>query len=677
MALGYQVAILSVWWKRGELDVRFFSSKLDQKNYFDNLILGWSTLNNFNINDNITTQITFRDKTNRSIETLLKCNYAIVKNPNGDYRYYFITDIRADSSNQVIVTLDLDDINTNLVGHNLGIFFVDSWTGYNYKRYIDNNNDIKYKLFTNPNEKSLVSNNDNPPLFHNSTNTGFVHFTGVSDIDIWLNENIFCWRYIFFSDNSQFYFWRYNSSGRLEKGKPKSVCSSYLGSLNYITLPYNCFNVPIYKTTKRIYIKASNTIDNTTAYFKLDIEGLNYFFQDGERYDYHNNQVTNYPIGTNAIEEKFSLLPPFLVDFINSNDYEIDVNGDLIINATNDYENISDDKYLEFGLFPQTPLFTYLKVFDGAGQFATGTNTTKSSASNGFLGGFIQSNTTMDVDFDNPIKLNDISNPIIYNSKLLDYNYMKLKLRVANFSYDYNPLALLTYEQDVLHAKYTEILKVGITKVYLRFNNNGAYLDNETDYTGVVGSLDLTEPLLNNQWADYLASHKNYYLQYSANLFMNAGKGFINSFASGNDSKMVNGLSNTLIGSQQNYLNEKWNRENMQQTPNELSNANCEAYFTLNINDLYPKLDLISLPTLIHSQVANKLILSGQPIKKLMNYNEVIFKHRAYDFIKGEIETNNLLISNKEFIRLKNCINQGKRFWYEDGSSPLIINDYL
>ena len=82
MALGYKVALLSVWWKRGEVDTRFFSSKAEQKTYFDNLISAWSSLMNFNINDNITTSITYRDTSGRAIDELLKCNYAVIKDKN-------------------------------------------------------------------------------------------------------------------------------------------------------------------------------------------------------------------------------------------------------------------------------------------------------------------------------------------------------------------------------------------------------------------------------------------------------------------------------------------------------------------------------------------------------------------------------------------------------------------
>ncbi|MBO7713494.1 MAG: hypothetical protein J6S85_07975, partial [Methanobrevibacter sp.] len=93
MALGYKVAIFNVWWRRGEVDTRFFSSKADQKTYFDSKTLYFNDLNNFNINDNITTVITFRDASGRSIDDLLKCNYAIVKDSNSNYRYFFITAI--------------------------------------------------------------------------------------------------------------------------------------------------------------------------------------------------------------------------------------------------------------------------------------------------------------------------------------------------------------------------------------------------------------------------------------------------------------------------------------------------------------------------------------------------------------------------------------------------------
>ena len=44
---------------------------------------------NFNFNDNITTMLTFLDNSSRDIETLLKCNYAILKDKNNNYRQYY------------------------------------------------------------------------------------------------------------------------------------------------------------------------------------------------------------------------------------------------------------------------------------------------------------------------------------------------------------------------------------------------------------------------------------------------------------------------------------------------------------------------------------------------------------------------------------------------------------
>ena len=118
MALGYKIALTNVWWKRGGQDIRLFANTTEQQTYFSNLGLYWNDLVNFNMNDNITTTITFKDKSGRDAETLLKCNYAIVWNTiKSTYRYYYIVSISQDSANQVVVSLDLDDVQTNFIGN--------------------------------------------------------------------------------------------------------------------------------------------------------------------------------------------------------------------------------------------------------------------------------------------------------------------------------------------------------------------------------------------------------------------------------------------------------------------------------------------------------------------------------------------------------------------------------
>ena len=97
MALKYQVAILNTWWNRGEVDTRLFSTKSERDTYFNNLNPYWNSLNNFNIRDNITTTIVFRDESGRTIDELLKCNYAIVRHLVSEntytYRYFYIVAI--------------------------------------------------------------------------------------------------------------------------------------------------------------------------------------------------------------------------------------------------------------------------------------------------------------------------------------------------------------------------------------------------------------------------------------------------------------------------------------------------------------------------------------------------------------------------------------------------------
>ena len=173
MALKYQVAILNVWWNRGEVDTRLFSSKDDRDFYFNSMSPYWNSLNNFNIRDNITTTIVFRDDSGRTIDELLKCNYAIVRHLVSEntytYRYYYIVHVEQDSNNQIICTIDLDDVQNNLydlINQN-SPFYVKNWTGYNYK----SNGWINYYPLEMINAKPMAQVDDRPSLYNMETNT--------------------------------------------------------------------------------------------------------------------------------------------------------------------------------------------------------------------------------------------------------------------------------------------------------------------------------------------------------------------------------------------------------------------------------------------------------------------------------------------------------------------------
>lgn len=644
MALGYKVALLGVWWKRGEVDTRFFSSKAEQKTYFDNLISAWSSLMNFNINDNITTSITYRDTSGRAIDELLKCNYAVIKDKNNNYRYYFITSIMADSNNQIIATLDLDDIQNNLIGNlnNFPSVFVKNWTGNNYKS--DGLGNI-YFDFTNI---SLQNTGDAPQLFNKASNEIFVKYVDIASVDSWLNENIEAWRYVFVNQNNKL-------GAPLLSDKTKmdliiSICVSKINNKNSLSLPYGAISCPIYKptSTHKIYVKYN--YNGTDYYMRLDPYNIDAFFllQDGT--------LTNYPIGTYGIEEKISNLLPYYKNNTLSGQFIIDNDGDLIINAPIPPEG-------------QTPTrggqeFYYMCILNDPS-----TGLTKADAFGGVVSGYNQTNTTLEctANFQAPFSFQQ---GYIEEQKLLDINYSKLRLRIANQIYDYNPLAYFTGNSTSLNLLYTEVLKVGISKIYYRLDYKGEYKQpNNKDYTGLITSLDLTEPLLTNQWADYFASHKNYYLQTAFNNTISLVNGAM-SAKNGADAFKVG--MNTFAK----VYNQQLDREDMQQSPNGLSNANGDPYFNLAVDSIKPKVEYLSVSENTKQALLAKFMSEGIPYNRFMLLSNTLDKHLAYTYLSCIINQTSVSLSTKEYERLKIVMSNGLRYWYTDDQNLYRTNYY-
>ena len=663
MALNYKVAIISTWWKKGGLDVRFFDTKSNQKTYFDNLISGWSDLLNFNFNDNITTTLTFIDSTTRNIETLLKCNYAIVKDSNNNYRYFFISSIMADSNRKVIIDIELDDINTNLV-ENLNVrAFINNWTGGNIIRYLEGGT-YKYKFdFTN---KTLVPTEDAPQLFNNTSVKGFIKHSNLSNINTWLNENVEAWQWTFINANNNLISPLVNSTWFESINNIINIVK--FSSNNSVTLPYKTLCSPIYKegSTKKIYIKCNDSDYGSTIYFKLDSIATLMFFTLEGYIQGHGTLYKNGPIGTYGLVQKISNLGVLSANNLIASKYEIDANGDLIITCSNNvvFKNLFNFENTSFVMFCQN--------WDGSNPPIS-----KATAYYGIVGGYMQTNTTFELEFDNPIKLEGLTETEakIEDTKLLDANYTKLRLRIANQEYNYNPIAYLDNTNITkITAYYTEVIQVGTSKIYLRLKNNDEYKNNEVDYVGLIASLDLSTPLLTNQWSDYLASHKNYYMQTAFNNTIGLVKGYSGALTSKTGLQAITKGMTTTMDYFSNIKNQNWERENMQQAPDGLSNANGDPYFNLAISGIKPTLDFLTLSNKDRLCIIEKFKKLGVPYEEYKNLTQVILKHNNYDFINCSLEKNTYNISNLEYERLFRKLYNGVRLWYNDNTTLKDIN---
>ena len=664
MALNYKVAIISVWWKKGGLDVRFFDTKANQKTYFDNIISGWSDLLNFNFNDNINTTLTFMDSTNRSIEDLLKCNYAIIKDSNNNYRYFFISSIMADSNRKVIINIELDDINTNLVENLSSRAFVNNWTGGNVKRYLDGGV-YKYKYYLI--NKTLVPTEDAPQLFNNASVEGFIKHSNLDKINNWLNENVELWRWDFVVENAELINPIFNDNYVQIVNAFKNTLT--LHNNDVIDLPYKTISCPVYKegVTKRIYVKGINTQTGDTLWFKLDSYNLDMFFSlQGYLTSDHSKYMSNGPKGTYGITEKISNITPFSVNNILDSNVEIDGDGDLIITA------------VPFNSGETTTINIASFTFAICAQYESNyLPDSKAHAYLGVIGGFNQTTHTFEIEFDNPIKLEGFTETEAKqnDTKFLDSNYTKLRLRIANQEYSYNPIAYLDNTNITkITAYYTEVIQVGTSKIYLRLKNNDEYKNNQSDYVGLIASFDLSCPLLTNQWSDYLASHKNYYMQTAYNNTVGLMKGYTGALTSKTDLQAITKGFTSTMDYFSNIKNQNWERENMQQAPDGLSNANGDPYFNLAIKGIKPTLDYLTISNKDRVCIIDKFKKIGVPYDKYMDLGDVILRHNNYDFISCTLEKPTYLISNLEFERLYTKLYNGVRLWYNDTTTLKDIN---
>ena len=670
MALTYQIALINVWWRNGEQNNRYFSTLAEQKTYFDSLIIGWSELVNFNINDNISTTIYFRDKTNRTIDTLLKCNYAIIKNPNGNYRYFFVNRIWQDSSNQVGVDLELDDFQSNLLPNqdDLQNLYVKRIT--NPTAFLTTSNTYKYNL----NYPSLVKPIDMYPAKRNiSSQKAFMKFTDNVNLDTWLNENIAYWKYLFM-DKNQIYYGEYDNQTNVDKAYNTSNEKLNSESVNIFTgdayniMDYGCIIQPIYLTSKRIYIHYTDN-NSISKYFILNEDGIYNLFNQLEGLPGgQGTSVKNGAIGTYGFGFKMSIMPPLLKkNLIEGTDFSIDGNGDLIF---------------EGGLSLNNPTKVLINLFGGQTHCArcyVDVNCTGQNKNDAYQGVFVGCNidyTTIDIEFHNPITMTLGS--YIGGTRLLGQEFRSFRLRLGSNSFEYDPIKYLdSNTTSKIYGKYTEIVSLGLSKMYARLNESNVYTSAmENDFTGVVASLDMILPTLTNEWSTFIANNKNYYLQKDWTLGMNFFKGYesasIGALQSKSASEGIGTFAKGMLDIGIDYLDTKttmgYREDDLKNAPQSIANANGDPFFMYDVTGYQPILDLMEAPQDYLDSCNQSLELAGIPFNDKGSFTDFVNKHTCFDYIEGNIISynTNINLSQKEKDRLQLLFAKGIRLFYVD-----------
>ena len=652
----FKIALCSVFWSKFGIDTKFFDSKLEQIQYFENLAgEKFSDIVNFPFNDGITTVVYF-NYTLGSIFDALKQNYAILKfENNGEtvYRYYF-ADIQQDSGTQLKVSLELDDIQTN---------YFDCREYINnslinracISRYIKDGDFYKFNFktdsylhsneFTDTN-KRLVLRNPMEFVCDETVNSRFNNYFKTYPCN---------WVCVFL--NKSF----------IEKDEQTfSVIRGAEFTVNDVKNSYYVLLAPIFKIFNSQSLRLKDT-DST--YKEWNSEQLFKFVEENDLSPYVLN-IKVYPY------VKFPAKA-----YIDVTDYRVESVG-----ATNylSFENLSkfNIRFLTKG--DNTVVFLtkqddFPLIFDY--QFP----------------------------FQNIFSADDIKNNI--NETILspiNYKTTFNELRIVSLNGD-----SFTYPMNYVNIQnfrflLNETISPDITKAYIRIEppTDSIYINNtKNNFTGLCFTYDNSIPYSVSQLENFLANNKNYYLQFGANLkyqndVFNVNKNFsrVNAGISGFNKAMQNG---TLLGGvsefglsvvgneidvlQKSILNNmniekqkidsSFNIDNLSASPSSYVAADGNILFNLLVQEnlLYFYTELYSSLDVDIKKILNYTHLYGYEVNDYGSIKDFDNIRSVFNFVSCNADSIEFPISNLEKQRLIERL-KSVRFWRNDGIDYTLNN---
>lgn len=583
MAQRYQYALTDVPFDSSYENVIRFDTREQQEEYFEvSTLFNNAPSVNFDFGNLLDTEMVI--KTDDSPLNVMGHNYLIVKNNNDskpEYLYFFIN--RAEylsggndgNSTQVRLTLSLDVMNTYLLDTDFGEGAIIRRASLNRWKKVGNN------LWMNFDEDSPFRINDNeivnsPTLVETNRQSVMPlttkDYSIQDDIVSWLNDNVSGWEYVYLDKEHDYDINKLDmgvgaseTANKVEVKLDKISIGDFKYTLNnnlYMsklvnTIPdYGSICVPIYKSTKRIYVRMTmqevgSGIESVpiTMQYAIDSEGLNAWRQ-------MNNDASYF------FTRKISSVAPW--GKLNNIEYRIE-NGNLIlignpsgtletsygsyVNATycgcsvdNEGDrrtltslgnNSTEDYLFSMAISNTTDTNGYGYRWSTDSTFSKKTKPTEAQlksfdfgSSHGILVGLTQLNYeslyTQEYSLSVPEYTNK-DNLISLSTKRKDYcpklytaPYSSLKIQCYGEDLEYNISDLWTGTEGTSKVRfmYNEILMPEITKFYVRPVPQGIYTDTyEYNLTGLVSTCDLSVAIVNSAYAEFLANNKNYWLQ--------------------------------------------------------------------------------------------------------------------------------------------------------------------
>lgn len=661
--MGYSAVLTSYAFTEEMRNTIKFNTREEQKGYFNiNTLFENPILTNYNhtFGDGINTTVTIQKQGIINYNgVLMGYNYLIVRDDKEEatikYYYYYIKGINYTASGQVVLTLKLDILQTYYMDVTftpclikramLDRFILDGNTAtFNYKAD---------SLLFEPETDTL-----HPKRLVERKKLTLQRADGkLTELYKFFNDNVAFWVYVYLSKGSYNFktFDGQNQNIKLFTIEHNTENGSIDGSTAVL-----CYPVMKTKTASvRVGVNGSSTtpITISSTGFKAFIE--------------NNEDATD-----KIYNQKISPLPPLInADELDGVTFTIENGVATIYGLTSPYGVFAGNIYA---------YRTHGNLTSGliqVGSQKMRENEEFLISTNGVEFDELQKSFTID-----EIKA-DSNNPK-YNPKLQSLAYITLSVGVGTGdSYEYDPqqLGLQPYS-----FSYAEPLTAEISKYYISYNPKDANeiytKQTTTNYNGYIGSNDISIPYNNSQYASFISANKNFWLQKGIDrtetLVNGVVGGVMGGASAGGVGAVVGGVqgafSSTLaVGLD--MVKTKLQVDNMRASKQELKNAQGNAIFNIEIQDIGVTVALYKALDFEINKANDQMVLYGYTYNRVDNIKNHDSTRIVHNYIVAIVDYINCPypISANIVNEFKRLFLMGVRFWVNgDNIANITASNY-
>ena len=673
--MSYSITLYNTVFDKDNNNVILFDTQAEFISYLNSTANVTMSLQNFDAKNIISTSVTFVVPNNYKLLDILNYNYCKVEGTdtgNTDVLFYWIKHSRQNQGNNIQLELEIDPWGTYIYAMKSSTSSLQGMLQRtHYDRVVKINNKYYYNWDANSPlfEREEVQGASKKVSSKQKLIPQYDTSSADSAFNTWFNTHISHWRYVYMSAKP-FYIVGGSTSTRRATISEMAYRGRYELSTDFLTQSGSgliVFAYPIYKDNAILKIKGTDgTLDLTAlsmaSFLQLkESSGQNPQSNDGYAY-------------VKAI--KNSIVPPFSIGDMTGK-YTISVDGSTLTletSATTNCENLQ------------------VNITDGSG------------AVNRWGLPFIQYQ-----DLTTTMKLAPTSD-LISN----EFTVAQIKAGITEpkiFNEDYSQYHIYfggqTYDMPISKSskkpifKYYEVLTPDITKFVLSYDKTSSgepYTNqifsnaNSEDFTGLVGTIDLSMWYSTDSLDAYLAQNKNNLQIFKNNQEAQSATSAVNAISGmligGGASLLTGNIGGTIAGAinagrtyanlQITQENERINREltidNMRQSPATLSAVNSNAMLLTAIDEFGLFIELQEMIPFEREQMIDNLKRFGYTYNIIVDIRNYFNTRKYYNYIQADVFDLNIPVSEDVKEIIKSMFAKGVRIWHGDTFTGINFN---